>query len=633
MTEIARPGPLADGYRPEIDGLRALAIIAVVLHHAAPEALPGGFVGVDVFFVISGYLITAIIAAALAEGRFSLLGFWERRVRRIVPALAAMLITVLAFGWALLTPEDFYSFIKALGASALFGSNLLFARDVDYFDTGGGSEALIHTWTLGVEEQFYLLFPLLLLAVWRWRPGAVLPVLVVLALASFGLALALIPRWPLGAFYLLPTRMWELLLGGVAALLPRPQRGSEVLALAGLGLIAVGIARIHPWTGAPGPLFLLPTLGTALTLLFAREGTAAARVLSWRPAVLVGLVSFGLYLWHQPALYVTGYLWIEGPPWPARVAAVGIALGLAAASYSWLERPVRERRLLASPRRLLLVCGAGLAVPLAAGAAGYSQLLLPRSGAEAARLDGLKPAEIDEAVVIPPDGPLGFVLYGDSHAAQYYTVLTERFGPGALISMPGCLAADGLSNKAAAWGDAGPCSALPDRLAALVRTRGVRTVIWAQRWERTLYPAGSSTILGETTDDRGASALLAAIERTRARLPQGTRIILMGNSPTAWAGGDRFFHGWLRCRAAIDVDCPTSYPETRAEGRTISARLAAFAAARPGYAFIDPRPALCRAGACLLVQDGTLNYYDGSHLTRSGARRVTATIDPALIVR
>jgi peptidoglycan/LPS O-acetylase OafA/YrhL len=155
----------ARDYRPEIDGLRALAIAAVVLHHAAPEVLPGGFAGVDVFFVISGYLITAIIAAALAEGRFSLLAFWERRVRRIVPALAAMLTGALVCGWALLTPEDFYAFAKALGASALFGSNLLYARDVDYFDTGSGSEALIHTWTLGVEEQFYLAFPC-----WRcWR--------------------------------------------------------------------------------------------------------------------------------------------------------------------------------------------------------------------------------------------------------------------------------------------------------------------------------------------------------------------------------------------------------------------------------------------------------------------------------
>jgi peptidoglycan/LPS O-acetylase OafA/YrhL len=544
-----------------------------------------------------------------------------------------MLAGALACGWALLMPEDFYVFAKALGASALFGSNLLYARDVDYFDTGSGSEALIHTWTLGVEEQFYLAFPLLLLAVWRWRPEAALPVLAVVAAASFALALVLIPRWPMGAFYLLPTRMWELLIGALAALLPRQPRGSDAPALAGLALIGTGFFVIDPETGAPGPLFLLPTCGTALALLFAREGTWAARVLAWQPAVLLGLVSFGFYLWHQPALYFTGYLWIGEAPWAAKAAAVGGALGLAAASYRWLERPVRERRWLPAPRRLLLVCGAALAVPLAAGVAGYARVLLPASGPEAVRLDGLKPARTDEPVIIPPQGPLGFVLYGDSHAAQYYAALTERFGPGALVTMPGCLSAAGLTNTPPAWDDAAACAALPAQLEELVRTRGVRTVIWAQRWERTLYAPGSPTALGKTTEDRGAAVLLAAIERTAVRLPQGTRIVLIGNSPTAWAAGEHFQQGWLRCRAAMTADCPTAYPEALAEGRAISARLAQFAASRPGFAFVDPRAALCRAGACLLVQDGTLNYYDGSHLTLSGARRVTATIDPALIPR
>jgi hypothetical protein len=249
------------------------------------------------------------------------------------------------------------------------------------------------------------------------------------------------------------------------------------------------------------------------------------------------------------------------------------------------------------------------------------------------RLDGLKPARTDEPIIIPPEGPLGFVLYGDSHAAQYYAALTERFGPGALVTMPGCLSAGGLTNTPPTLGDAAACAALPRRLEELVHQRGVRTVIWAQRWERTLYAPGSPTARGKTTEDRGADALLAAIERTAARLPQGTRIVLIGNSPTAWAGGERFTQGWLRCRAAVTADCPTAYPETLAEGRGISARLAQFAASRPGYAFVDPRAALCRAGACLLVQDDTLNYYDGSHLTLSGARRVTATIDPSLIPR
>ena len=619
-------------YRPEIDGLRAIAITGVVLHHAAPEVVRGGFAGVDVFFVISGYLVTAVLLRDLAAGRLSLLAFWERRVRRIVPALAAMLIVVLPCAWALLVPDHFYDFAKSLGTSALFASNLLYARDVDYFGANVGYGALIHTWTLGVEEQFYLLFPPLLLAVWRWRPRAALPFAIALVLAGFAVSLFLMPRWPLGAFYLLPTRIWELALGAACALLPRVPRGHGWLALVGLALIAVGFRRIHPWIPAPGPMFLLPTLGTALALLFAREGTWAARILSWRPAVQLGLISFGLYLWHQPALFFAGYVWIGDRPPALIAAALALALGLAAASYRWIERPVRERRLLAAPGRLLLACGTALALMLATGLAGYTRLLLPASGAEAAQLDGLKPPRADEAVIIPPQGPLGFVLYGDSHASQYYRAFTERFGSGALLSEPGCLSANGLSSRDPAWKDAALCEALPGQLETLVRERGVRTVFWAQRWERPLYSAGSSTPVGETTEPRGAALLLAAIERTLMRLPAGTRIVLIGNSPTAWAD-ERFTHGWLHCKVAINVTCPESYPETIAEGLAISARLEAFAASHKGFAYVDPKPVLCRAGRCLLVQDGKLNYWDGSHMSLTAARRVAASIDPALLAR
>ncbi len=623
------PAPIA--YRPEIDGLRAVAVVAVVIHHAAPGLLKGGFAGVDVFFVISGYLIAAILARELATGQMRLLAFWERRLRRIVPALAAMLIGTLVLAWALIIPEDFYQFAKSLAASALFGSNLLYAYEVDYFATSPGYGALVHTWTLGVEEQFYILFPLLLMAVWRWRPRAALPLTIGLALASFAFALVMIGRWPLAAFYLLPSRMWELLLGAACALLPRVPRANGWLALAGLGMIAAGFLRIHQWAGVPGPLFLLPTIGTAFALLFAREGTLAARILAWRPAVLIGLVSFGLYLWHQPALFFANYLWIGEAPVAAKVAAVAAALALAAGSYRWLERPVRERRLLASPRRLLLVCAAALCLPLAAGVAGYARLLLPASGADAARLGGLKPDRFTEPVIIPPQGPIDFVLYGDSHAIQYLEAFNERLGTGALVSQFGCLSAGGLTNKDPAWKDFAICADLPGKLDAVVRERGVRTVFWAQRWEREIYDNASGQQIGLTTEEAGSRLLLAAMKRLHAGLPPGTRIVIIGNSPTAWAAGERFSEGWMRCQSLPDTDCPDSYPAALAEGIATNARLKAFAAGNPGFSYIEPRDALCSKGRCWIVQGGILNYWDGSHMTRSAARRVAATIDPALL--
>lgn len=629
MTAAALPGSRS-GYRPEIDGLRALAIAPVVLHHAAPALLPGGFAGVDVFFVISGYLICAIIAAELAEGRFSLWRFWERRVRRIVPALAAMLAATGLAAWAILTPEDFQQFAKGLLATAVFAANIQYARGTSYFAGYEGSQPLIHTWTLGVEEQFYLLFPLLMLALWRWRPAALLPVLGVIGAASLMLALWVAPRWPLAAFYLLPTRMWELVLGAGVALLPRPAAPDGRLAAAGLALILAGFAVIDPEASAPGLAFLLPTIGTALVLRYAGSETLAGRVLAARPLVGLGLISFGLYLWHQPLLALARYVHFGPLPVWALAAAIAAATGLAIMSYRWIEQPVRSRRWLARPVVLAGVCAAALALPLAAGGLGYLRLLLPQSGALAAQMDGLRPPSTSEDRIIPAAGPLNFVLYGDSHAGQYYDAALARFGPGAVLMKSDCLAADGLSDFPSGTATAAICHALPDDLVRLVGARKVGTVIWAQRWDQELFETGSDRPLGPGSG-KAAPALMAAISRLIDRLPQGTRVILVGNSPTAWAAGPVMESGWLRCRAWRNATCPASYPARLAEGRTLNPRLRALAAADPRVTYVDAAAPLCQGGRCLVVQDGQLNYWDGSHMTVSAAARVLAQIDPALI--
>lgn len=636
MVAGALPGPPVQpgrvAYRPEIDGLRAIAIAPVVLHHADPGLLPGGFAGVDVFFVISGYLITAIIAGELAQGRFSLWRFYERRVRRIVPALAAMLAATTIAGWAILAPEDFSQYSKALVAASLFAANLQFARGTDYFDSAEGLQPLIHTWTLGVEEQFYLLFPLLLLAASRWRKDALLVLVALIGLASFALALWLTPRWPVAAFYLLPTRMWELMLGAACALLPRVPRANAPLAATGLGLIFAGFWLIGPQTPAPGPLFLLPTAGTALVILFAQSGTGTARLLGWRLLVVTGMISFGTYLWHQPVLFFLHYVWFGSLPVAVTAAGILASLALGAASYRWLEEPVRRRRILARPAILALVCSAALILPLATGAAGYLTVLLPRSGAEAQRLAGLRPPNASARAIVPHNGALPFVLYGDSHAAQYHDAATARFGRGALVSEPGCLSVGGISNQFPDDPAGAACRGLVTRLSKLVTEREVRTIIWAQRWDRTLYPPDSTIPLG-TTDGAGGQHLLAAMEQLAASLPAETRIIILGNSPTAWAAGPLMEHGWLRCRAWRNVTCPQSYPAAKAEGRIISAMLRDFAARDPRFTYVDAAAPLCPGGRCLLVQDGGLNYWDGSHMTTAAALRVIAQIDPALLPR
>jgi peptidoglycan/LPS O-acetylase OafA/YrhL len=630
MTASLPPERLA-GHRPEIDGLRALAIAPVVLHHAAPALLPGGFAGVDVFFVISGYLITGIIAGELAAGRFSLRGFWERRLRRIVPALAAMLLATMVAGWAILTPEHFAQFARALLSASLFASNLHFARGTGYFDSDTGALPLLHTWTLGVEEQFYLLFPLMMLAAWRWNRRTVLPLVVVTGLASLALALWLAPRAPLLAFYLLPTRMWELMLGAACALLPRRPRADGRLAAAGIALILTGFALIAPDTPAPSPLFLLPTIGTALVLLFASGQTRAGRWLAVPPLVWLGLISFGLYLWHQPLLALVQY--VHFGPLPAGLALAAIAASVVLAWLSWrfIEQPVRLRRVLARPALLAAVCVAVLALPIAAGLAGHARYLLPQSGETAQRLAGLRPQGALDPQVIPPSGAISFVLFGDSHAGQYFQAATGRFGAGALLSQSACLSADGVSNWEAGIAKGDACHATTDALIALVQERRIKTVIWAQRWDRELYDTASGAALGRSSD-KAAPALLAAITRTIGRLPPGTRVILLGNSPTTWAAGPHMQDGWLRCRAYRNVACPESYPADMAEGREVNALLSAFAARDPRLTYVDAAAPLCRNGRCLLVQDGKLNYWDGSHMTRAAAGRVIAQIDPALIL-
>lgn len=624
MTPSHAPGaPGAATYRPEIDGLRALAVGGVVAHHTGLGVVPGGFTGVDVFFVISGYLITGIIAAEMAAGEFSQWRFLERRIRRIVPALAAMLAVTAAAAWAILTPEDFRPFAQSLTAASLFASNLLFVRETGYFDSVEGMLPLLHTWTLGVEEQFYLIFPLVLIACLRWRRQAMLPVVATLGALSFVLALVLAEHWPQGSFYLLPTRFWEFALGAACALLPVRPRARGWPALSGLALIVAGYSLIRSETPAPGAMFLLPTIGTALVILFAARENVAGRLLSLKPLTWLGLVSFGTYLWHQPLLVLANYVWFGGLSVVGTVALVAGSVALGAASYTLIEQPARQKRLLASRGSLLLVCAAALALPAAAGIAGHLRWLLPASGAEGARLDGLYPGIEFSTEISPDTGTIPYVLFGDSHAGHYRKAMNDRFGAGVLLNYPSCLAAPGVSNKLPDAADFQTCRAAPERLLSLVRQHKVRTIIWGQVWERKLYADGSATPL---TFEEGARLLEAGMRAVADRLPAGTRIIIMGNVPTAGVAAPQVKGGWLRCRAHINAACPTSFPARKAQGLAINSRLRALAARDPRFVYVDTAAPLCRGGRCLIIQDGTLNYWDPHHLTQSGARRVASTV-------
>ncbi len=335
-------------YRPEIDGLRALAVVPVILFHAGLPSFGGGYVGVDIFFVISGYLITTIIIDEIDAGRFSILRFYERRARRILPALFAVMLVCIPFAWAWLLPRDLVDFAESLIAVSTFWSNILFWLESGYFNPTAELKPLLHTWSLAVEEQFYIFFPPCLVLLWGLGRHRVLALLGLVFLASLSLA-----HWgsihkPTSTFYLLPTRGWELLLGSFTAFyLQRksPPGGAAVhqgASLLGFACILYAIFVFDEQTPFPSLFALVPTLGSVLIILFAVQGTVVFRLLSTQVCVGLGLISYSAYLWHQPLFAFTKYRSFEEPGPVVMLALCGVTLGLAYLSWRYIEQPFRK---------------------------------------------------------------------------------------------------------------------------------------------------------------------------------------------------------------------------------------------------------------------------------------------------
>ncbi len=350
-------------YRAEIDGLRAVAVVPVVLFHAGFTTLGGGYVGVDVFFVISGYLITSIIMTDLAGGQFSLLHFYERRARRILPALFFIVGLSCIAAWFILMPQPMQEFARSVAAVATFTANILFARQSGYFDTDAGLVPLLHTWSLAVEEQYYILFPLILMLAWRWKRRWVVAILGLLFVFSMTIGQWGSIQKPDLAFFLLISRGWEILLGAFAAFILHDRRQviipralAELIAFTGLALIAVAVFAFSDATPVAGIYTLIPTFGAFLVILFATGDTATGRLLGWRGCVGMGLISYSVYLWHQPLLVFTRYLW-PAPPSLALMGAVGaLSFPLGYLTWRFIEAPFRRSRTV--PRRTVF----GLAV-------------------------------------------------------------------------------------------------------------------------------------------------------------------------------------------------------------------------------------------------------------------------------
>ena len=430
----------SNAYRPEIDGLRAVAVLVVVLFHAG-MGFRGGYVGVDVFFVISGFLITTIIRHDLESGEFSLLSFWERRARRILPALFVVTGASAMAGWWMLFPSDLAEFARSLAAQALFCANVVFWKGAGYFGENAEEQPLLHTWSLAVEEQFYLAIPLLLLALFhltRRRQGLVFSSLLAVFFGSLVLSVWWVNRHPSAAFFSLPSRAWEMALGALVATAPATLKTAarlprEVVAATGLALILGPVFSYTSDTPFPGLAALAPCFGAAAVIWANGDGpTWTGRFLALRPMVFVGLISYSLYLWHWPLLAFGKYQTLAPLSVSSRITLVAVAVLAAVISWRWVETPFRNRAICATRRSILTFAGIGLAAGFALGALGAANAGFPNrfpsevgtyfaAKKDRAFLNDMSVESIEQDHLMPfgadsSHAPVSLLVWGDSHA-------------------------------------------------------------------------------------------------------------------------------------------------------------------------------------------------------------------------
>jgi peptidoglycan/LPS O-acetylase OafA/YrhL len=364
-------------YRPEIDGLRAIAVVSVLLFHAFPKRFPSGFIGVDIFFVISGFLITSIILEKVSEGTFSYLDFYSRRIKRIFPALLLVLTVTLVCSWYILLPDEFKQVSGHVAAGASFLANFAFWRESGYFDTAADTKPLLHLWSLAVEEQFYILWPVLISLLFAKSRKSFLIVASALGVLSFLGSLYLSKYSPTAAFYSPWSRFWELCVGGLLAAVPRtPQglgnRASNIKGWLGAAMLIGGFVLISKADAFPGWVALMPVLGSALLISAGPEAAFCKYVLSNRLVVFVGLISYPLYLWHWPLLILPKIAIGENLSNVAKLGSLGASVVLAVCTYYFAEGKLRHSKSVVVPRSLAMAMFAFFVIGLGASVLGFT---------------------------------------------------------------------------------------------------------------------------------------------------------------------------------------------------------------------------------------------------------------------
>jgi peptidoglycan/LPS O-acetylase OafA/YrhL len=634
-------------YRSDIDGLRAIAVLSVIAYHLSAGFLGGGFLGVDIFFVISGYLITHVIWREAINRNLSIARFYERRVRRIVPAFLFVLIAVSAGSIALLLPVDLKGYAKSVFASLGFVANIYFWRETNYFLQLAEEKPLLHVWSLGVEEQFYIIFPLLVLLCVRWRRRALLPLTFALAVLSL-LANILLVRMGGGmpAFYLLPMRAWEIGAGALLALASAGKIATPWLRHALATLAAALLIGSLCSKGAPEAVFggmippaLWAVLGTSLAIYLGNAGGSwLTHVLSSTPLERVGLISYSLYLWHWPVLVLTRYYLVRSDLSVVEMVIV-VALMFALAAYSWryIERPFRNRTI--SFGAVMTWVGSGCVVVVLISAAILAYNGFPsRFSAGAARINSAVGTEyrcnMDEYIAIggsrgclmsmpsrdPKDATVA--LLGNSHAQMYAPLVTDilRQGHrgGILIPLNGCLPLPDFNNSSM-------CMELAAKnLDAVENLPRVRVVILAMTWD---FGDSMYTPAGQVTDARKTTVFTESLDRVIQSLEQrGKTVVLVG--PIASPGWESASIVARQLGFGRKVVEPLFLPEQAfkaKQGDTI-----AHYASRSDILFIRPDLIQCKLGKCDYFRDGASLFADSSHIAEGALPLFRPVFEPAL---
>ncbi len=639
-------------HRREIDGLRALAILPVLLFHAGFKSVPGGFFGVDIFFVISGFLITGIIVNELQTlGKFSIIGFYERRARRIMPALFLVMVVMYPVGWFLLFPQQWATFSESFRWIIFFGSNYFFLGKMGYFDPNIDLNPMLHTWSLAIEEQFYVFFPLILWAMWKlFKKKFWIPILAVLAVTSLIWAQNNYAFDPTGNFYLLQYRAWELLAGAIVAIyLSRRENGahsSQLLSLFGLGMLVYSVTKIGSDHPHPGFITLVPVLGSVLVIAFAGPGTLVNRLLSMKVFVGIGLISYSAYLWHQPIFAFFRISQLHDPHPRDFLPLIALTLVLAWLSWKFVENPFRQRKKFT--RRFIFSATAigMIAIFSFTSIAEGQSALNPRVSLSGESFKSLEARLVrntglgngcdafyeNKAACVYGKNPT-VLLWGDSFAMHLARGLVASHTKVSFVQQT-----KSACNPVFDIAQQNPSYGIPFAKTCIENTRN--TFKWLQRHKNIKYVIlGSpwSTVLDKSSPVYGKSGVVgpsgtygwAQFKKTLLAIEAlGVKPIVVTATPT-----DGEDHGTCVIRAMANKTNPSACDFAKSTDHRLkfNTRLASEAKAA-GASVFWIESLICPQKVCFTVRNGSIIYRDAGHLSREGSTYLGKTYDMSKLI-